>query len=81
MPSSLRTLGSNLRHFRLKRELSQQALAAAAGLDYKHYQKIEGGAWPGVRLATIERLATALDVSIAELVAEEGMSIRRKAPI
>jgi DNA-binding Xre family transcriptional regulator len=52
-------------------------LAAAAAIEYKHFQKIEGAAWPGVRLDTVERLAKALNVSMAELLAEEGMEVRR----
>lgn len=67
---TVRVLAANLRRIRQTRGLSQLQVAAAAGTDYKHYQKIEGGTWPGVRLETVERLANALDVSMAELVAK-----------
>lgn len=76
-PESVGVLATNLRRFRLQRELTQTAVAAAAGVEYKHYQKIEGAAWPGVRLDTVERLAKALNVSIAELLVEDGMVVRK----
>lgn len=77
VPESVRVLAANVRRFRLRLGLSQVALAAAAAIEYKHFQKIEGAAWPGVRLDTVERLAKALNVSMAELLAEEGMEVRR----
>jgi transcriptional regulator with XRE-family HTH domain len=52
---------------RTARELSQRALAAAAGITQASYQALETGrAEP--RLSTLRALAKALKVSIAELV-------------
>lgn len=43
-------------------------MAEAAELDYKHYQKLEGNQWPGVRIDTIDRLAKALGVDSWQLL-------------
>lgn len=44
-------------------------MAEKAGLDYKYYQRIETGAWPGLQLRTVDKLAKALRVEVAELFA------------
>lgn len=52
--------------------LSQQAFAEKLGLDYKYYQRIEAGNWPGLQLRTVEKIAKALKVEVAELVRKSG---------
>jgi len=59
-------LAKAVRHLRRERELSQEALGAAAGLSGRHVSVIERGE-RDVRLATLLRLAEALDVSAGEL--------------
>jgi transcriptional regulator with XRE-family HTH domain len=65
---SLRNLQANLKRLRKAQGLTQEALAEKAGLEYKYFQKIESGRWPGLQLSTIERLAKALRVEAWELL-------------
>ena len=57
------TLGMQLRAWRLRRGLTQGALAERAGLSHIFVAKVEGGArlpsWP-----TLERLARVLKVTV-----------------
>lgn len=62
----------NLKKRRLDAGLSQQAFAEKLGLDYKYYQRIEAGNWPGLQLRTVEKIAKALKVEVAELVRKSG---------
>ncbi len=39
--------------------LTQEQVAEKAGIDYKHYQGIEAGRRPELRLSTVEKLASA----------------------
>lgn len=67
MPLSLVTrFAARLRQLREDRGLSQEALATAAGLHRTHVSLIERGKRV-VRLETVERLATALQVPVVEL--------------
>ena len=66
--SALRNLRINLKRFRLSLGLTQQALAEKADVEYKYYQRIESGRWPGLQLGTVERLARAVDVEAWELI-------------
>jgi transcriptional regulator with XRE-family HTH domain len=66
MPDQLDTFAANMRRIRLNRGLSQERLAHAADLNMTHVAKIERSERePGVR--TISKLATALQVSAADL--------------
>jgi 8-oxo-dGTP diphosphatase len=71
MPTSTfqRAFGLAVRLARTRRGWTQAQLAAAAKLDAGHVSQIETGQ-RDVALSTQERLADALDVSLAELVAE-----------
>jgi transcriptional regulator with XRE-family HTH domain len=55
-----------IRHLRRERELSQEALAYAAGIHPKHLSEIERGN-KDPRATTVARLADALGVSVGEL--------------
>jgi len=63
MYMSSQTLGMQLRAWRLRRGLTQGALAERAGLSHIFVAKVEGGArlpsWP-----TLERLARVLKVTV-----------------
>ena len=48
--------------------LSQEAFAERAGLKYKHYQAIEAGRKIDIRLSTLEKLAKACRLELAELL-------------
>lgn len=67
--TALKCLQLNLRRLRKERGLTQQEMAERAGLDYKYYQRIETGAWPGLQLRTVDKLAKALRIEVAELFA------------
>ena len=62
-----RDFGERIRSLREDTGLSQEALAAAAGLHRTHISLIERGQ-RAVRLPTIERLAIALGVQPAEMM-------------
>jgi transcriptional regulator with XRE-family HTH domain len=64
--AELLALGGAIRHLRRERELSQEALAYAAGVHPKHVSEIER-ANKDPRTTTVVRLADALGVTVAEL--------------
>lgn len=57
MPNSYEVLTANLRNLRDSNDLTQEKVAERSGLDYKHYQGIEAGRRPELRLSTVEKLA------------------------
>jgi len=63
-------LGKRIAHFRKKRQLTQARLAAITGIRPKHLSDIEKG--HRVRIYTLARLAAGLEVSIDELVNDQG---------
>ena len=56
-----------LRRARTIRGLTQEELAEKAGIKYKHYQSIESGRKPDLRLSTILKLAKGLSLEPWEL--------------
>jgi transcriptional regulator with XRE-family HTH domain len=66
----LKAFGKSLRDFREQRGMSQEGLAAAAGLHRNYVGGIERGE-RNLALISIVRLAKALDVAPAELLAEK----------
>jgi len=65
--NALTNLRLNLKRLRKAQKLTQERLAERAELDFRHYQRIEGGKWPGLQLHTVESLAKALGVEVYEL--------------
>ena len=61
-------LGRKIKSLRQECEYTQEKLAELAGIDYKYLQRIEGKTPPAVKIDTIEKLATALRVSVSELL-------------
>ncbi len=57
-----------LKKLRKSKGLTQEALAQRAGVDYKYLQKLEGRNPSSPTLATMEKLANGLDVTLVELV-------------
>jgi len=60
---------SNLKHYRQARGLTQAALAAAMDVDRAHVSAMERG-HQNVTLQTLQRVATHLDVTPANLIEE-----------
>jgi transcriptional regulator with XRE-family HTH domain len=57
----------NLRRLRVKHALSQEALAVDAGVDRSYVGRIERGV-ENPTVETLDRLASALEVAVAELL-------------
>ncbi|UGV24861.1 XRE family transcriptional regulator [Rhodopseudomonas boonkerdii] len=57
----------NLRRLRVKRNVSQEALAVDAGVDRSYVGRIERGI-ENPTVETLDRLAAALEVVVAELL-------------
>lgn len=65
---ALKYLSENLRRVRIKRGLTQDRLAEMVDLERRHYQRIETGKIPGLRVETVERIADVLKMEAAELM-------------
>ena len=72
MPEPIPYLGENIRRLREARGLSQNALAAAAGLDQGHLSTIEGGKRANPTAAVLVALARALGVTVDDLLRGGG---------
>lgn len=66
--AATRALGLRLHALRTDRQLTQEDAAAAAGITWRHLQRIEGGD-SNVTLLTLVRIAKAYSVSLADLFA------------
>lgn len=64
-------LGQNVRRIRLKADLSQEAVAARMGVDRAYVSALELGKLNPTAI-TLWRIAEALEVRLAELVAEDA---------
>jgi transcriptional regulator with XRE-family HTH domain len=62
------TVGANMRRLRLGHNMSQHTAAELAGLNWRHWQKIEH-AKTSATVSSLARIAAALDVDIADLFA------------
>lgn len=65
-------LGDAIRLVRSEREISQEALADAAGIDRSHMGKIERGE-RNVTILNVKRVATALGLTVAALTDRAGI--------
>jgi len=68
MPADLRRLGAILRGERLQRQLSQEGLAALAGLSRTQLGEIERGA-ANISFASLMAIADGLEMQLSEIVA------------
>lgn len=66
---ALLALGGAIRRLRLSRNISQEKLALLAEVDRSYVGRVERGD-NNVAVLTLARLASALDVSIAQLMKE-----------
>ena len=69
---SLVALGCALKRLRQRRGVSQEKLALLAGVDRSYVGQVERGD-NNVALLTLVKLATALEVSLANLFQEAGL--------
>ena len=60
-------IGWNLRRLRVAQGLSQERLALAAGIDRAYAGRVERGS-ENVTISTLEAMATALSVPVADLL-------------
>ena len=58
-----------LRALRLAAGLTQEQFSERAGISYKYYQAVEAGRKRELRLSTLERLASAYQLEVWELLA------------
>ena len=68
-----RIFAENLRSYRTLKEMSQEALADAAGLDRTYISALERERY-SVSLDTIERIAEALQIEPAALIAHSSVA-------
>ena len=70
-PNELRvvllTLGARIRELRMAQGMTQEAAAAASGIDYKRWQRLEAGA-VNPTVQTLVRVADALGLSVWTVV-------------
>ena len=59
---------ARVKTLRLTLGLSQEAFAERAGLKYKHYQSVEAGRKSDIHFATVEKMAKACGLELAELL-------------
>jgi len=60
-------LGQNIKHIRLRRKMTQGDICRAINMDRSYMSAIESGK-KNVTLAVLEKLASALNVSVDELL-------------
>ena len=65
--STISVLCENIRRARLRRGLTQEFTAEKAALSTRHFQDLETGRRPGMRVETIERIADVLRVEVWQL--------------
>lgn len=70
--TALASFGQAVRAARLEQGISQEALADLAGVDRSYMGGIERGEH-NVALINIQKIAVALDLSIAELMEQAGI--------
>lgn len=68
-------LGTRVRDLRLARDLTQEEAAAASGIDYKRWQRIEAGS-VNCTIRTLVRVADALGVGFWDLTERPRRSKR-----
>jgi len=57
-----------LKKLRKSKDLTQEALAQRAGIDYKYLQKLEGTTPSSPTLSTLNKLADGLQITLVEFV-------------
>ena len=73
-------IGWNLRRLRVTQGLSQERLALAAGIDRAYVGRVERGS-ENVTITTLEAMATALSVPVADLLKAPEPGADRPMPL
>ena len=73
-------IGWNLRRLRVERGLSQERLALASGIDRAYVGRVERGS-ENVTITTLEAIAGAMSVPVAELLVEPAPGAARPMPL
>ncbi|TSD04969.1 MAG: XRE family transcriptional regulator [Parcubacteria group bacterium Athens0714_12] len=68
MSKEISTITKNIKKYRAKLGISQDKLSKLAGITLHTITKIESGATPDPRIATVKKIADALGVGIDDLV-------------
>jgi transcriptional regulator with XRE-family HTH domain len=72
-----RELGAKIRRARTLAGLTQEAVAAASGIDYKRYQRLEQGT-VNATVGTLARVAGAIGVDMWQMLGDPGTPSGRK---
>jgi len=62
------TIGDNIKKYRNKLGISQDALSKRANLAFHTIAKIEAGSTPDPRIETVKKIADALSVTLDDLM-------------
>jgi len=62
------TIGESIKKYRKKLGISQDTLSKKANLAFHTVAKIEAGATPNPSIDTVKKIATALGVSVDDLI-------------
>ena len=76
---TLASLLRRLRELRDANDLTQEAFAELAGINYKYYQEVEGGRKVELRFSTLEKFAAAYGIELWELLAPPMPKVRLTA--
>lgn len=68
LPTLTQIVGANIRRIRKQKKIRQEDLAELAGLDKTTMYRIENGLRKSIALVSLERIASALGVSVAKLL-------------
>jgi len=70
---NIMNIAEKIKHFRTAKNLSQKELATSIGMDQAQYSRMESGKVEPT-VSSLEKIADALDVSVAELFSEEQLT-------
>jgi len=62
------TIGDNIKKYRNKLGISQDALSKRANLAFHTIAKIEAGSTPDPRIETLKKIAKGLNVGVGDLI-------------
>lgn len=73
-------LAENIRKYRLKKQLTQPELAEKAGVSKGYVYMLESGEMTNPTFDMLHKIATALEVTIAELIGERKVQAKDEVP-
>lgn len=72
MPDFELNIGNNIRHYRKANQLTQEKLAEKANLSVKFISMLESDPKRNISIQALAKIATALNVPLEALIAEDG---------